>query len=340
MINRYILICAIFLLFGLSLTGNAIQEASTSMSISIMSGAEEITIYIPVLLDKNNNVMKMYDTATIEGNLITTIIDTEHGKAFKISGPGLGKYIFNWNDVPGKDTDRFVKWMEENLRIKRPDIKKVDDVIIASGKYEVMPSINVVYTFRLNEEKNKILYDVTGTDEYCPLFVKEENGKLNVYTGIVEINMNEKHGIIENKEEFIKGFAISMSNYTFPGNYTSYTQLIPSTFDARIYSNREIERFSFYIICDPADYDDRRGLIIHTIDGNLSRGWQKIKIFVTYFTWDPVLPIPIITATPTEMPTVGPVEKVTGSETISVIIVLETISVIVLLAIYLYWRKI
>jgi hypothetical protein len=103
------------------------QGASTSESIYLEPGAEKITIYIPVLLDKNKTVSKMYETPTIEGNLTTTVIDTEHGKALKISGSGLGNYLFNWKEVPGKDTDRFVKWLGDNLRIERPDIRKTDD---------------------------------------------------------------------------------------------------------------------------------------------------------------------------------------------------------------------
>lgn len=232
------------------------QNASTSASIHILSGAEKITIYFPVLLDLNENALKMYETPTIEGNVTTTIIDTEKGKALRISGSGLGSYLFSWNDVPGKDTDRFVKWLEDNLRIERPDIRKTDDggTIIVSGKYPFTESIKVVYTFRLNEEKNKILYDVTGTDPYYPLFVKEENGKLNVYNGRSEINMNEKHGVLKNqqaKDEFIKGFTISMSNYIPPSSHAN--PIDSFIVDAWIYSDGGIEEFYFYFSRDPAD---------------------------------------------------------------------------------------
>lgn len=327
----YLLIGILSLLLCLSLIGNALQEASTSAGIFILSGAEEITIYVPVLLDKNNNVLKMYEIPTIEGNVTTTIIDTKYGKALKISGPGLGRQMFSWNDIPGKDTDRFVKWLEDNLRIERPDIRKADDgAIIASGKYEVIPSIKVVYTFRLNEEKNKILYDVTGTDPYCPLFVKEENGKLNVYTGIVGIGMNEKHGIVENqeaKDEFIKGFTVSMSNYTSPSNYAG--PINPFVIDAWVYSDREIEGFAFSFLRDPADLNDRRALTMNTIGKNLSKGWQIVQLDVGDSFYDPAPPIPTLTAIPTETPTVSPVspaEKVAGFEIILAIAALLVVT--------------
>ncbi len=44
-----------------------------------------------------------------------------------ISRSGLGNYLFNWNEVPGKDNDRFEKWLE-NRGVKEPgdklDIRK------------------------------------------------------------------------------------------------------------------------------------------------------------------------------------------------------------------------
>ncbi len=260
-------------------------DASTSESIYLEPGTEKITIYVPVLLDKNKNVLKMYETPTIEGNLTTTIIGTEYGKALKISGSGLGNYLFNWNEVSGKDTDRFVKWLENNLRIKRPDLRKTDDgAIIASGNYEVMPSIKVVYTFRLNEEKNKILYDVSGTDPYYPLFVKEENGKLNVYNGKSELKMKEKHGILKEDEQtsdaFFKMFTISMSNYTTPEHFIKMPipESPPKT-EAWVYSDSEIEKVSFYFYLEPNDRINQTSLDIGT-EGwvHLRKGWQVVNL--------------------------------------------------------------
>lgn len=261
------------------------QGASTSESIYLEPGAEKITIYVPVLLDKNRNVLKMYEIPTIEGNLTTTIIDTEYGKAIKISGSGLGSYLFNWNDIPGKDTDRFVKWLGDNFPIEKPDIRRTDDgAIIASGKYPFTESIKVVYTFRLNQEKNKILYNVSGSDPYYPLFVKEENGKLNVYNGRSEINMNETHGILKEDErtsdEFFSEFTISMSNYTPPEHFT--TMPIPEPppeINAWVYSDSEIEKVRFYFYLDPRNRMSGISLDIGT-DGwvHLRKGWQVVNL--------------------------------------------------------------
>jgi hypothetical protein len=81
--------------------------ASTSASIYIESSAENITIYVPVLLDEKKNVLKMYDTPAITGNVTTSIVDTEHGKALKISKSGQlniyeGKNEIDFQEQHGK----------------------------------------------------------------------------------------------------------------------------------------------------------------------------------------------------------------------------------------------
>ncbi len=279
--------------------------ASSSASIYMESSTDKITIYVPVFLDENKNVLKMYETPTIEGNLTTTIIDTEHGKALKISGSGLGRNIFSWNDVTGNDTVRFLKWLEDNLRIERPEIIKTDDgAIIVSGKYPFTESTKVEYTFRLNEEKNKILYDVTGSDPYYPLFVKEENGKLNVYNGISEINIQEKHGILKEGEqtsdEFFRRFTISMSNYKSPEHFNKMpiSESDPKI-EAWVYSDSEVEKVSFSFYLDPKNsiYKSEsfasgialeispQGWWVH-----LRKGWQVVNLSLGKIYWDAVRP--------------------------------------------------
>jgi hypothetical protein len=70
------------------------QEASTSASISLESSNENFTIYVPVLLDENKTVLKMYENPMIIGRAKTSLIDTEHGKALMIGRAGLGNYMF------------------------------------------------------------------------------------------------------------------------------------------------------------------------------------------------------------------------------------------------------
>jgi len=136
-----------FIIFSAMFITNSLQDATTSTSIYIESSAENITIYVPVLLDENKTVLKMYENPEITGNVTTAVIDTEYGKALMISGSGLGDYLFNWNEVPGKDTDRFVKWLE-GIGDVRPgeklDINKTDDgrVITVSGRRTSIYKLN------------------------------------------------------------------------------------------------------------------------------------------------------------------------------------------------------
>jgi hypothetical protein len=338
------------------------EDATTSTGISIESSAENITIYVPVLLDENKNVLKMYENPEITGNVTTAVIDTEYGKALMISGSGLGDYLFNWNEIPGKDTDQFVKWLEGEGHVQpgeKLDIKKTDDgrTITVSGistriyqlnekgvlKFYRIEDIETdgsseVYLFNWNEVPGKDTdrfvkwlegeghvqpgekLDISKTDDGRTitvsgrgtwtywlndkgelefhgvnnnvmsetfgqglLFTKEENGQLNIYSGNNELNMNEKHGILkedtQTSDEFLRSFKISMSNYT---------SLEPSSkIDAWVYSDSEVEIFSFGFSLDPGNRRQREVLSIRT-EGrvHLRKGWQVVNLSSGIMCWD------------------------------------------------------
>ena len=164
------------------------QEATSSSSIYIESSAENVTIYVPVLLDENKNALKMYETPEITGNMTTAVINTEYGKALMIS---------------------------------------------------------------------------------------------NIYAGNNEINMKETHGIKEDTQEideFLKGFTISMSNYTPPES--QYYQL--PVVESWVYSDSEVEKVRFDFNLDPENRIDDRVLSIRTDTGlHLKKGWQVVNISVS-----------------------------------------------------------
>jgi hypothetical protein len=62
--------------------------ASSSASIHITSDADEMTVYVPVLLDDTGNVLTMYEHPEITGDATAGIIMSEQGKVFRISGTG------------------------------------------------------------------------------------------------------------------------------------------------------------------------------------------------------------------------------------------------------------
>jgi hypothetical protein len=234
------------------------------------------------LLDENKTVLKMYENPEITGNVTTAVIDTEYGKALMISRSGLGDYLFNWNEVPGKDTDLFVKWLDDRGYLRppwKPDISKSDDgrAITLSGKM-------YNYIYQLNEKgvlehygvDNNEIYEIAGN----LFFTKEENGQLNIYPGNNEIDMNEKHEILkedtQTSDEFLKGFTISMSNYTFP---ESFIPREDRTFYAWVYSDSEVEKVRFHFYLDPNNRIDRRDLSMGTTGWvHLSKGWQVVNL--------------------------------------------------------------
>lgn len=61
--------------------------ASASTSICMSSGTDETTLYVPVLLD-DGGVLEMYEHPTVIGDAATMIIDTQYGKALRITGSG------------------------------------------------------------------------------------------------------------------------------------------------------------------------------------------------------------------------------------------------------------
>lgn len=63
------------------------SNSSSSASIYISSG-QQIDLIVPLMLDENGNILKMFENPTITGNLTTRIVTTEYGKALRINGTG------------------------------------------------------------------------------------------------------------------------------------------------------------------------------------------------------------------------------------------------------------
>lgn len=266
------------------------ENATTSTSISIESSTENITIYVPVLLDENKTVLKMYENPQITGNVTTAVIDTEYGKALMISESGLGNYLFNWNEVPGKDNDRFEKWLE-NRGFKEPgdklDIRKTDNSNTLTASVSRFEHRGIEYTYQINEKK-EMESERNGIGLF---FTKEENGQLNIYSGNNEINMNEKHGILkedtQTSDEFLNRFTISMSNYTYRESFIQQPDHELRKIGVWVYSDSEVEKVRFSYSLDPENRINREILSIGTDTGvHLRKGWQLVNLSVNIESWD------------------------------------------------------
>lgn len=86
--NIGIVLTILLLLVSTLLSSGMSNYGSTSSSIQISSASGGVTLYVPVFLDDKGKVLEMYKKPTLRGNAATAIIDTEHGKALKISGAG------------------------------------------------------------------------------------------------------------------------------------------------------------------------------------------------------------------------------------------------------------
>jgi hypothetical protein len=242
---------------------------------------------IITVLGRNNLIIQLNETGVLE---FYSISDSE-----TTGGVKSGYISFNWNEVPGKDTDRFVSWIEGEGHVQpgeKLDISKTND-----GR-EITVSGRGTWTYRLNENGNLEFHGVYNNVKQeimgWPLFfIKEESGDMNIYTGNNEINMNESHEKLKEdkltSDKFFREFTISMSNYTSPEHlidmpYYEYD----SKFGAWVYSDSEIEKFSFYFGIDPRNRNDRIALSIMTDEGrvHLRKGWQIVNLSLGKIAWD------------------------------------------------------
>ncbi|MFZ3385165.1 MAG: hypothetical protein WA144_14700 [Candidatus Methanoperedens sp.] len=100
------------------------STVSYSGSIYVKSNSET-TIYIPVLLDEKGNTLKMYDSPKISGDAKTAIIDTEHGKALKISGSGIiGIKLTEKNIILEEGGQEIKKKLLDRVTISMSDLNR------------------------------------------------------------------------------------------------------------------------------------------------------------------------------------------------------------------------
>jgi len=87
-------------------------------------------------------------------------------------------YLFSWNDIIGNDSERFIEFLEKDLKInwvKNATIEKADDnktIEVTDGKHLI--------TFKLNREEKKVTREIPGQKTYGYI-LKEEGSKLNIY---------------------------------------------------------------------------------------------------------------------------------------------------------------
>ncbi|WAM22573.1 MAG: hypothetical protein OI715_00335 (plasmid) [Candidatus Methanoperedens sp.] len=115
------------------------------------------------------------------------------------------EYLFSWDEIPGKDSDKLVEFLRDmDVKwVKKAKIEKVDNgdtIKIFNEKKSLL--------LKLNNEKTEA--SLTIDDDVLEFIVKAENGKLNLYHEKVEIvaimpELPEQKSVpIGNEEELIK----------------------------------------------------------------------------------------------------------------------------------------
>lgn len=74
---------------------------SSSYALIYVSSGPGITLVVPLMLDENGEILKMYEKPIVNGNLSTSIVNTEYGKALRINGSGGEIKMIQDYGIPG-----------------------------------------------------------------------------------------------------------------------------------------------------------------------------------------------------------------------------------------------
>jgi len=100
-------------------------------------------------------------------------------------------FLFNWENVPGKDDGKLIEYLEQKYGVdwvRTAKIEKIDnnEIRIATEKNFL--------SLKLNNENTKVTLTINKvkTDEFI---VKKENSKLNIYTDIEQEKKDIRQGV-------------------------------------------------------------------------------------------------------------------------------------------------
>jgi len=140
-----------------------------------------------------------------------------------------GVYLFSWDDVPGNDSKRLLKFLKENLKIKWMENAKIEKS--NDSKVITITKESNSLIFKLNKKESKANLEINGGESH-EYILKEKDGKLNIYNGVN----------IKKLKEVIKPFVVN-TLFLFP----KVQDLIKNNFREEIvrlynYSEGEIEQ--------------------------------------------------------------------------------------------------
>ncbi len=135
---------AVFMLFSyayvLFTTGG--EYAITASGVSIDTDNKTATVYVPVFMDSKGAVLDVYDGSEIFGNATYEIIDTEYGKAMKVTATG-NILIFTKHPDGAKRSNSAVNRYLKDFGLSMSDFKPLEGDATTIPPVKIMPKTGV-----------------------------------------------------------------------------------------------------------------------------------------------------------------------------------------------------
>ncbi len=135
---------AVFMLFSYAyvLFTSGGEYAVTVSGVSIDTDNKTATVYVPVFIDSKGAVLDVYDGSGIFGNATYEIIDTEYGKAMKITATG-NILIFTKHPDGAKRSNSAVNQYLKDFGLSMSDFKPLEGDATEIPPVKIMPKTGV-----------------------------------------------------------------------------------------------------------------------------------------------------------------------------------------------------
>jgi hypothetical protein len=135
---------AVFMLFSYAyvLFTSGGEYAITASGVSIDTDNKTATVYVPVFIDSKGMVLDVYDDTEIFGNATYEIVDTEYGKAMKVTGNG-NILIFTKHPDGAKRSNSAVNRYLKEFGLSLSDFKPFEGDATAIPPIKIMPKTGV-----------------------------------------------------------------------------------------------------------------------------------------------------------------------------------------------------
>lgn len=192
-LEKFIVIIGVFLMLG------------TIIGI-IIDGIQHITItkWFGIINNRSNsskkigNIYKILNSTLLKLFSEKFLFSSEDKE--KIMNELDKKYLFSWDEIPGKDNARFIEFMSEKFKvkwIKIENIKKNNETKIIEIFGE-----NKYVSLSLDNNDKKAILNINNKKQY-ELNVEKENDNLNIYDNIDLLNWLFYFPIVDSEKYII-----------------------------------------------------------------------------------------------------------------------------------------